>query len=450
MQQEAVLPTAAGRETARLLSPTLLLCIAGLLLPNALSIGAMISGIGLPPRTTAIILYAMVALSVRYLAAVPVAVLFVVVAIYDGISTIALQFGLAPSEIGLALHLANELDLFKSPLYAALIVGVISFAGLCIFMLTRFRAALRNGSTGISLAAVLLFVGADFTGNTSAHYQFGALYGANAPMQSAAVSSGFRDTVLTGKPKRVLVVIVEALGKFADPLKQEALLKPFRNPELQKRYRVTNGSTTYFGSTTAGEMRELCDTRASYSKVASLTGEHCLPQLMRERGYKTEALHHFTKSFFDRAEWYPKIGFQEYAFREDLKPKKRRKCGGPFRAPCDVEMLPRITRAFQEAKEPLFYYWLTLSTHVPVMLSDATPRLDCANRGGAFGHKEVCGMAELWMDVFDGIIDMTAQIGPTEILLVGDHSPPLWSRAGRALFEPGKVTWVRLSPRGAE
>ncbi|MBX3534275.1 MAG: hypothetical protein KF826_07975 [Xanthobacteraceae bacterium] len=202
MQQEAVLPTAAGRETARLLSPTLLLCIAGLLLPNALSIGAMISGIGLPPRTTAIILYAMVALSVRYLAAVPVAVLFVVVAIYDGISTIALQFGLAPSEIGLALHLANELDLFKSPLYAALIVGVISFAGLCIFMLTRFRAALRNGSTGIFLAAVLVFVGADFTGNTSAHYQFGALYGANAPMQSAAVSSGFRDTVLTGKPKR--------------------------------------------------------------------------------------------------------------------------------------------------------------------------------------------------------------------------------------------------------
>jgi hypothetical protein len=42
---------------------------------------------------------------------------------------------------------------------------------------------------------------------------------------------------------------------------------------------------------------------------------------------------------------------------------------------------------------------------------------------------------------------MTAEIPPTEILLVGDHAPPLWSKAGRALFTPGKVTWVRLTPR---
>ncbi len=450
MQQEAVLPTMAGRETTRLLSPTILLSIAGLFLPNALSVGAMISGIGLPPRTAAIILYAMVALSVRYLSPLPVAILFIIVAIYDAISTIALQFGLAPSEIGLALHLANELNLFKSPLYAALIVGVTAFAGLCIFALVRCRDELRKGSLPIFLLFVLTFAGADFIRNTSAHYQFGALYGADAPMQSAVVSSGFRDTVLSGKPRRVLVVIVEALGKFADPVKQELLLQPFRNPELQRRYRVTNGSSTFYGSTTAGEMRELCDTRANYTEVASRAGVNCLPRILSERGYKTSALHHFTKVFFDRAQWYPKIGFQEQVFREDLKQKKRRKCGGPFRAPCDVEMLPRITSVFQEAKEPLFYYWLTLSTHVPVMLSDATPRLNCADRGGAFGHREVCGMAELWMDVFEGIVNMTAQIGPTEILIVGDHSPPLWSRAGRALFQPGQVTWIRLSPRAAE
>ena len=36
---------------------------------------------------------------------------------------------------------------------------------------------------------------------------------------------------------------------------------------------------------------------------------------------------------------------------------------------------------------------------------------------------------------------------PFEILVVGDHAPPLWSRQGRGLFVPGAVSWFRLSPK---
>jgi hypothetical protein len=56
-------------------------------------------------------------------------------------------------------------------------------------------------------------------------------------------------------------------------------------------------------------------------------------------------------------------------------------------------------------------------------------------------------MTEMWIDVLDGLAKMTANIPPTEILIVGDHAPPLWSKAGRRLFTPGKVTWIRLTPR---
>jgi len=34
-------------------NPTLLLCLVGVLLPNGLSIGALLTGIGTPPRTPA-------------------------------------------------------------------------------------------------------------------------------------------------------------------------------------------------------------------------------------------------------------------------------------------------------------------------------------------------------------------------------------------------------------
>jgi hypothetical protein len=60
---------------------------------------------------------------------------------------------------------------------------------------------------------------------------------------------------------------------------------------------------------------------------------------------------------------------------------------------------------------------------------------------------EVCYMSEMWSDVMSSLVRLTADIPPTDILIVGDHAPPLWSKAARHLFTPGKVTWVRLTPR---
>jgi hypothetical protein len=62
---------------------------------------------------------------------------------------------------------------------------------------------------------------------------------------------------------------------------------------------------------------------------------------------------------------------------------------------------------------------------------------------------KVCNMTEMWMDVLEGIGRLAADLPGTEILIVGDHAPPLWSRAGRALFRPGRVPWFHLKPVGA-
>ena len=58
-------------------------------------------------------------------------------------------------------------------------------------------------------------------------------------------------------------------------------------------------------------------------------------------------------------------------------------------------------------------------------------------------------MTEMWMDVMDSVVALATDPGlpPFEILVVGDHAPPLWSRQGRGLFVPGAVSWFRLSPK---
>jgi hypothetical protein len=443
----AAVPQPAMPRFGWLWNPTLFLCIAGIVLPNALSLGALAAGIGSPPRTAAIIGYATVAVIARIVPAPVTIVLFVGTAAYDAVATIALLFNLAPSEIMLALHLSADLKLFASPLYVAMISGLTVLLGVNIAVLTLKRDVLRRGNPAVMMGLALAFAAADFATNTSAHYQFGTLYSSGKPMESAAETSGFREAVLGGSQRNVLMIVVEALGQFADPWRQGVLLQPFNDLELLKRYTVTTGSTTYYGSTTAAEMRELCNTRESYETVLEGKTYTCLPHQMEERGYKTTSLHNFTGNFFQRKDWYPRLGFETQLFRDDVAAYSTHQCGGPFRGPCDVDMVPFIGKQLREAKKPSFFYWMTLSTHVPIAPHEGSPRLNCTRQGGPIGQVEVCYMTEMWMDVFESIARMTADIPPTEILLVGDHAPPLWSKAGRRLFTPGQVTWVRLTPK---
>jgi hypothetical protein len=66
---------------------------------------------------------------------------------------------------------------------------------------------------------------------------------------------------------------------------------------------------------------------------------------------------------------------------------------------------------------------------------------------GPFGDPEVCAMAEIWEDLFDAVSRLALRNPDTEILLVGDHAPPLWRRDARRQFRTDRVPWIRLAPQ---
>jgi len=152
---------------------------------------------------------------------------------------------------------------------------------------------------------------------------------------------------------------------------------------------------------------------------------------------------------FDRIKWYPNIGFQRMIFRNELIKDKPQVCGMVFKGACDTDIGERVAMMAKGREPPQFLYWLTLNTHIPILLGEGRARFNCIETGGPFGHTEVCDLTEMWLDVLDQVaaLAMVKNLPPTEILIIGDHAPPLWSRQGRSLFEPGKVTWVRLSTR---
>ena len=171
----------------------------------------------------------------------------------------------------LALHLSADLKLFASPLYMAMIAGLGLLLGVNIAVLTLKRATLRRGNPAVMMALALVL-----RGGGPLHQCVGAL----------SVRHALCDRQADGVRRRLIRLPCDrAFGQRAQrpddhgrgartvrrSWRQSILLQPFQNAELLKRYDVSVGITTYYGSTTAAEMRELCSTRESYETL--LEGE---------------------------------------------------------------------------------------------------------------------------------------------------------------------------------
>ena len=333
---------------------------AGLILPNLLSIATLGSllDVSLPPRTIPIMAYAMLAVCARRIPFALTVILFLGILAFDLIWTISVSFGLAPSELVTALDHAQHVHVFQSPLYAALIGVLVATSAAALWLLYRRETLLRANIVAM-FAAALVFAGVDFVTNVSPHYQFGTLLGRNVPIESAAFKSGF-NAVAGTNGRNVIMVMVEGLGYLGDPAARRQMDSPLFDPRVTDKYRTSSGSVVYYGSTTSGEMRELCDTREPYLEFTKTHGSSCLPARLRTRGYATMAVHAFHHKMFERDEWYPVVGFDKEVFGEELVKVTHRLCGNAFRGVCDADLPPIIAQEAAFSNKPKFIYWLTL------------------------------------------------------------------------------------------
>ncbi|MGX7706116.1 sulfatase-like hydrolase/transferase [Methylobacterium sp. Gmos1] len=428
-----------------LVQPSLLLLFGGLVLPNALALAACTVA-GVPARTGAIALYGAIALLGGLLPGWALVLLALPAMLFDLAFAVGRMFFLDPDAL---LHLIDAdtlATLLATPAYAA---GAAAAAGLALAYLAFLLwagPAMRRGSRAVfAVAAAALLVG-DGLANGSTAYDFGSLASVGQPFESGSLASGFGALVDQARPpRRVLMVMVESLGLLRDAGQRAILTAPFDDPALRQLYTVTTGTSAFFGATASGEMRELCRTYRSHREVFNEDDPTCLPEKFIARGYRTVSVHGYHAGFYGRAQWYPLAGFQESLFGEALAPRFARACGGPFPGPCDTDVAAAV-EAELAAPGPAFVYWLTLNSHVPVAPGGGTPRYACGRPGSPFADREVCLMVEIWQDVFAAVSRIARAHPGTEIMLVGDHAPPLWRRKARDAFEPGRVPWIRLAP----
>jgi Flp pilus assembly pilin Flp len=403
--------------------------------------------IGAPPRWPEILLTGAVGLVVRHRSRPVRFAAFFAVTSYSLLSFVAGLFNLAITSLLHSLKFLIEMNPAQSVEYLVGAAVIALLMGVAWLALRRPQGFVSTAPLLVAIIAVALLATLDWTMGRGMRGHYNRAAAAGAPFSSAVERSGFG--AATGTPRNLMVVIVESLGQPVGNAEMERLLfARYRQPDVARRFALETGTTTYYGSTTSGEVRELCGRWGDYYDLLDRRDDACLPAQLRRKGYETSAYHSFTGDFFERSTWYPHIGFDRRVFAEELVGEGLGECGGVFPGACDRDV-PRVLAArLKQASRPQFVYWLTLNSHLPVppgenldveLCARISPRL-------AAEYPMICRQFAIWHDIDAALArEITApDFPPTDILIVGDHMPPYFDRHDRSQFAPDRVPWLLL------
>jgi hypothetical protein len=364
---------------------------------------------------------------------------------------VSVSFNLGAERAFWSLRYLLEINPRQSPEY--IVAGVVLAAALILTLYRGTHIERPRGFRQVLLAitglAMLINVDSMATAGLRGSYKMAAPAG--TPFDSAVRQAHLVPAATTGK-RNVIVVMVESMGLPLAPHDRQLFDRIWNRRAWSARYDVSNGSTPYFGSTTTGEMRELCGLWADYTEVDFKKAD-CLPERFRTAGYETTAVHSYERTMFDRQAWYPRIGFDRRMFKDDLLDRKARPCDGIFPGVCDRDV-PRIIgdQLRVHHDKPQFVYWLTVNSHLPIPRSAQlkTETCDLGSIEMTNDFPMLCRGYELHKQLADALTAeiMRPDFPDADILIVGDHMPPYFQRTFRQRFDAGRVPWILLRRKG--
>ncbi|RCW49900.1 LTA synthase family protein [Halanaerobium sp. MA284_MarDTE_T2] len=91
-----------------------------------------------------------------------------------------------------------------------------------------------------------------------------------------------------------------------------------------------------------------------------------LPKMLKNRGYSTLAFHGNVKTFFNRSEAYPDLGFDVFYSEEDFDKNNSLQDGDDKTLGInDYDFFDQSVDYLAEAEKPFFAYFITLTSHTP-------------------------------------------------------------------------------------
>ena len=420
------------------------------LLPN-LAVMAMWA-IGGPAMSAAIMACGLLAILVSHSrgkllrAATMVLIFFVMIIEYT-----SLTFNLGFNNLLGSVVFLKEMDPTVAPEYfvggSLLLVTLL----LAVYFAPRTAQLVSREQKLMALAAVSLMATMDTVATAGTRGSYKASAPAGTKIDSAIIQNHIAPATVSAR--NLVVIIVEAWG-VPNNAEDKAVFAQAWNPaRWAERYDVRQGVSAYYGSTTNAELREWCGVWADHFSF-DFDKAHCLPEKFRQAGFRTVAMHSFDGAFFDRTEWYPKLGFEKREFSYDLNKAGARPCGGVYPGVCDRDV-PRLIGDYLRGspEKRNLVYWLPVNGHLPVV-PDQRLGTDNCNLGTAEWRRDfglLCRNYQIHAQIADAVTAeiMKPDFPEADILIVGDHMPPFFTRAIRTRFDSAHVPWVYLRSKQA-
>lgn len=346
-----------------------------------------------------------------------------------------------------------ELNVARSPEY--LIGGIVIAGCLAAAVLVGPKLQWPDNSKAIlgSAAVLATIAGVDFYMTAGLRGSYKAEAPTGTPIDSAMLQAGIAPDTIDAP--NLVVVIVESWGVPNNDFDRAIDRQIWDPARWEARYEVSSGTTAYYGSTTNAEIREWCGEWNDHIGFDfDSRADRCLPRRFAEQGFHTVALHSFNGDFFHRHLWYPRIGFEEFHFADDLIAGGASFCDGVFGGACDRDVPARITQILKNSpSQRNLVYWLTVNAHLPVARDEqlGTENCELGNAAWREDFPMLCRSYAVHKQVADALTaQIMAEDFPTsDILIVGDHMPPFFPRAIRSRFDSANVPWIFLRARKA-
>lgn len=271
--------------------------------------------------------------------------------------------------------------------------------------------------------------------------------GSPSPMSDPATYRALQSWQAAHPGQTSMLVLVESMGLPRDPALQTWLKQRLATPRLAARWTIRATDEEFIGSTTSGELRTLCGLHGHYSRLDDALATACLPRQLIAQGVTSIGIHGFGLRMFDRSDWWPRIGLKPWHWPEGGA-GMRMNCNQAFPGVCDSAVLEQAVRQAQAPGR--FVYALTLDTHLPLDLRQATPlpeALQAACTASATPPQS-CQLVRMLGDLLARLESTLAASNATPFLVVvGDHMPPFGEMSNREAFVAHRVPMFVLTPR---
>lgn len=230
---------------------------------------------------------------------------------------------------------------------------------------------------------------------------------------------------------KMMLIVVESWGVAREAHVQREILKALYDQQDRLEF-IEEGFFDFSGATVNGELRELCQLRVleggyALGNIDNEVYKNCLPNKLKALGYQTAGMHGASSLLYDRLYWYKKAGMDTQIFAEHVPEVP--KCHA-FNGACDHGLMEVIAKEFKKNQDnKFFFYWLTLTNHFPYLQTDLhNTRLDCDKLNLFAG--DICHNFRLHAQFFDALGELIKrpEMAGVEVILVGDHMPPIDSR----------------------